>query len=84
MEVIGIKSQISILSRATARVFRASKRSEVDQRSKEDDESLITPSELAILNCLMDGGFILSLKVFCDYQPFWTTETIARLDQLPF
>ena len=32
-------------------------------QEKKDGDSIITPSELAILNCLMDGGFILSLKV---------------------
>ena len=62
MQIIGVKSQISLLTRASTRVFKEAKKSEM-LRKRKDSDSLITPSELSILNCLMDGGFILSLKV---------------------
>ena len=63
MQVIGVKSQISLITRASNRVFKEAKKSEMLQKNTKESDSLITPSELSILNCLMDGGFILSLKV---------------------
>ena len=55
MQVIEVKSQISLITRASNRVFKEAKKSEMLRNNTKKSDSLITPSELSILNCLMDG-----------------------------
>ena len=59
---IGIRSQISVFTKAAEKTFQGLKRSG-SPFEEDNPDSIITPAELAILNCLMDGGFVLSLKV---------------------
>ncbi|XP_002130160.2 uncharacterized protein LOC100180427 [Ciona intestinalis] len=60
-EGVSRKSAMSIFVKATEKIFQGTKRS--GSPFEEDGaESIITPSELAILNCLIEGGFVLSLK----------------------
>ncbi|XP_076809144.1 uncharacterized protein LOC143452165 [Clavelina lepadiformis] len=59
MEGIDVKSQMCVFTKAAEKIFQGSKRS---GSPFEGEEAIITPSELSILNCLMDGGFVLSLK----------------------
>nr|CAB3262568.1 uncharacterized protein LOC100180427 [Phallusia mammillata] len=60
-EGIGVKSQMCIFTKATEKIFQGAKRSG-SPFEDEPSDSIITPAELAILNCLMEGGFVLSLK----------------------
>ncbi|XP_039255800.2 uncharacterized protein LOC120332587 [Styela clava] len=61
-EGVGRKSQMSLFNKATANVFQESFNRPGSVFDGENTESIITPSELSILNCLMDGGYVLSLK----------------------
>lgn len=65
---IGMRSQIQIFTKAAERTFQK-KRSSTSAGGELDDDdvdpdSIITPAELAVLNCLMEGGFVLSLKAY--------------------
>ena len=66
-----MRSQIQIFTKAAERTFQKKRSStsggDVDDDEDIDPDSIITPAELAVLNCLMEGGFVLSLKV-CIYS----------------
>lgn len=61
-EGVGRKSQLALFNKATSAVFQAHHKRPGSAFDGENTESIITPSELSILNCLMEGGYVLSLK----------------------
>lgn len=61
-EGIGRRSQVSVFNNATTGLFHSVQKRSGSSFDGENTESIITPSELSILNCLMEGGFVLSLK----------------------
>lgn len=61
-EGVGRKTQLSLFNKATSAVFQAHHERTGSSFDGENTESIITPSELSILNCLMEGGYVLSLK----------------------